>query len=267
MALNELQKKNAAIIKAEAEKEGLKNKFVQDAILGIAYKESGLNPAASEVSYAGTKNARIREIFPTKTGKMSDAELDALKKDKEKFFNHVYAGIIGNGPGDGWRLRGRGFNQITGLDNYKAIKDSTGKDVVADPDLLSDPHIAAEAAIDYFKKGLEKGIKLGKFGPDIKSVNDFKDMKSAYNAVYHVNAGLGKQLYDKGGNIINDRTGGYKKGLDALAFFRGAIDFGTAVAKEQVKESVEAVKNNPKTTAAIVIMLASGIFLIIKGIS
>lgn len=264
MALSQEQKNNAAILKAEAIAQGITNPFVHEAIMGIAYKESGLKPDASEISYAGTKNARIKEIF-SKTRKLSDAELDALKKDPKKFFDFVYTGIAGNGPNDGYKFRGRAFNQITGLGNYKAAKDSTGIDVVSNPDLLAKPEIAAKATVAYFKKGLLNGVKLKKF--PAKDINDFKDLKSAYNAVYHVNAGLGKDLYDTGGNIKNDSTGGYKKGLDSLAFFRGAVDTGLSAAKEQAKETVETVKENPITTVVIFGMLGTGIFLIIKGIS
>ena len=39
-------------------------------------------------------------------------------------------------PGDGWRYRGRGPIQITGLDNYKLLQRDTGLEVIAHPDIL-----------------------------------------------------------------------------------------------------------------------------------
>lgn len=47
---------------------------------------------------------------------------------------------LGNTPehdGDGYRYRGRGWIQVTGLANYKLVSQELGKDFVADPDLLA----------------------------------------------------------------------------------------------------------------------------------
>ena len=47
---------------------------------------------------------------------------------------------LGNTPeadGDGQKFKGRGFIQITGLNNYKAYKHASGFDVVADPSMIS----------------------------------------------------------------------------------------------------------------------------------
>ena len=68
----------------------------------------------------------------------------------------VYANIIGNGPvssGDGWKYRGRGFNQLTGRANYKKYGNIIGKDLVENPDLVNDTKVAADIAIAFATKG------------------------------------------------------------------------------------------------------------------
>lgn len=246
--LNSKQIEIANILKNEMTKAGITNPFMQTAILGIAYKESMLNPAAQEVSYAKTSNDRIRNIFAKAKG-VSDAQLDALKKDKVAFFDFVYNGIIGNGPKDGYLFRGRGFNQLTGRANYKAYGDSLGVDLVSNPDLVSTPEIASKVVISFMKKGVDTLKKLGKFSG--KDINDVPDLKTAYNTVYNVNAGAGKNLYDAQGNIKNDSTGGYKTGKDSLDFISKAIIGVNTAITETATAAAEEVKKKPLSSALI----------------
>ena len=72
--------------------------------------------------------------------------------------NIVYGGAWGeknlgnNQPGDGWKYRGRGAKQTTGRSNYNNVKQVTGIDVIANPDLLADPDIGMQAACIFWQK-------------------------------------------------------------------------------------------------------------------
>jgi predicted chitinase len=75
-----------------------------------------------------------------------------LKSNNENFFNYVYGpkgagpGLSNTQPGDGYKYRGRGFNQITGRGNYKAYG------LESNPDKMNDVEGAADAAIAFLAK-------------------------------------------------------------------------------------------------------------------
>jgi len=63
-------------------------------------------------------------------------------KNPERLANHTYAGRIGNGneaSGDGWRYRGRGWQQLTGRANYRSRGLALGIDLEGNPDLAVGP--------------------------------------------------------------------------------------------------------------------------------
>lgn len=143
------------------------------AVMGVVGGESGFK-TFKEASYRNTSNSRIRSIFPSKLGKMSDSKLNKIKKSDEDFFNAVYGGMYGNAPDEGYKYVGRGFNGITFKGNYKAAQDCTGISFVSNPELMEDPSNAAKALSCYFKK--------------IKDINDFE---KAFQEAYRQNAGPG----------------------------------------------------------------------------
>ena len=110
--------------------------------------------------------------------------LDELKSDCEKFFDAVYGpkatDCLGwntgnDNEGDGYKYRGRGFNQITFKANYQKYGEAVGMDLVSDPDKLNDINVAAEAAVAFLTKG--------------SRVPDFKSKEEATNYFLVVNAG------------------------------------------------------------------------------
>ena len=65
------------------------------------------------------------------------------------YFNK-YDGRMGNGPGEGYTYRGRGYIQLTGKDNYQKYSDKLGIDLVNNPDWAARPETASRIAAQYW---------------------------------------------------------------------------------------------------------------------
>lgn len=174
-------------------KYGITNKFTRIAILSVAAKETRFIPK-TETSYNNTPNDRIRQLWWGLFGKMPDHQLTALKSDPVAFFEAVYGNKYGNEKyGDGYKYRGRGYNQITFKGNYKNISNKIGVDIVSKPDLANDADIAALCYIAYLKDRLDTiPASIG-----VKTWNDFNNLETAIVTVFRANAGWGKDISDK----------------------------------------------------------------------
>lgn len=65
-------------------------------------------------------------------------------------------------PGDGYRYRGRGLIQTTGRFNYQATGKALGVELVASPELLGQPELAARSAAWFWSaKGLNEIADTG----------------------------------------------------------------------------------------------------------
>lgn len=117
--------------------------------------ESGLKPISENLNYSMIGLTQtFGKYFPTK------AIASLYARQPEKIANKVYANRMGNGDetsGDGWKYRGKGFLQITGKDNYKALSKDTEVDYIKDPNLLLKEADAMISALWYWKRnGLNK---------------------------------------------------------------------------------------------------------------
>jgi putative chitinase len=90
---------------------------------------------------------RLNAMFSAVKSEEEAATL--IAKGPEAIANVVYANRNGNGPassGDGWRYRGRGWVQLTGLANYFAAQRDLGEPYVEKPDLVATTPDAALTA-------------------------------------------------------------------------------------------------------------------------
>lgn len=200
--------KNIQILIDTMKKHGITNPYTQVGILGVIGKESNYIPKI-EGGYGNTSNQRIRKIFGTRVNGLSDAELDSIKKDDNKFFDLVYGPGDNTGKsqkygnssvGDGWKYRGRGFNQLTFKGSYEKMQkiiDAKSKlnrpvNIVTNPELLDDPEVAAEVAVLFFISRAASPQMAQKFG--VSDLNGFKDQFTATKAMTNANAGWGNDV-------------------------------------------------------------------------
>lgn len=221
-------------------KYGITNPYVQKGILGTIAKESKFVPK-SELSYGSTSNTRIRSIFGKRLTDVDDNQLTALKADPIKFFNKVYGGWMGNyGAGDGYKYRGRGLNQLTGRDNYNFYSKKIGRDIVANPELVNDPQVAAEVSAAFFSEAFKNKTLLNKIG--VSNINDIGDLQTGVRAAVQANAGAGTSLET---DFMKENL---RRALNAVSEFETTV--------------LETVKKNPGRTILVIL----GISLLVTGV-
>jgi putative chitinase len=107
----------------------------------------------------GYRPERAYEVFPRRFGSLANAKSIYAKSGSTGLFEVIYSGRNGNDkPGDGSKYIGRAFLQITGKANYETIKDETGIDVIAKPELLEEPEMATRASMVWWKVNIHRRI-------------------------------------------------------------------------------------------------------------
>lgn len=97
---------------------------------------------------------RMAEVWPSRFP--TEASAAPYAGNPRALANKVYNGRMGNetGTDDGWNFRGRGGCQTTGREGYQRVRNSTGYDVIHNPDLLLDRKLFLEfAAADFVNCG------------------------------------------------------------------------------------------------------------------
>lgn len=232
-SLTPLQKERVAYLDKELQK-FFKNPYVRAGIIATITKESGFSNL-KEISYANTSNERIRKIFGSRVAKYNDAQLTALKKNYNAFFNEVYGGQFGvvqlgnTQAGDGSKFVGRGYNQITGRSNYTRVGKAIGVDLANNPELLEKPEVAAKAAAHFFKGSFDagKGTIQARYG--ITDLSQVKDTKTGAKIAHNANMGWKNPPE-------TDPTGGFQLTLARVqSIFDGLPSAGEFVKKNSTK--------------------------------
>jgi len=97
----------------------------------------------------------------------------------DKYDTGKLAAVLGNTPekdGDGFKYRGRGYAQLTGLANYIRARNKFGVDFVNNPDLALHHDYSANITVSGMTEGWFTGKKLSDY-------TSYKDMRRVVNGM------------------------------------------------------------------------------------
>jgi putative chitinase len=132
----------------------------------LAHESAGFRGLTESLKYTNAQH--LLDTF-SNVQTLDHAE-HLIAQGQEAIGNWVYANKLGNGnaaSGDGYRFRGRGFIMNTGRANYAEVAKYTELSTVNNPDLLSTPDVAAQAAAMFWKT---RKINLAADADDIEAV-------------------------------------------------------------------------------------------------
>lgn len=118
----------------------------------VSHESMGRTRFVENLNYTASRLPQVSAGWRRKFSPRSVAVAYA-RKGPQAIANKAYAYVNGNGDeasGDGWRYRGRGDIQLTGLGNYAKAEAGTGLPLVSDPDLAADPKNSAIIAAWYW---------------------------------------------------------------------------------------------------------------------
>lgn len=123
----------------------------------IAHESARLTRVVENLNYSAEGLAKTwpRRYAGPHDMDMPNATAISLANRPEQIANLTYAGRLGNGSpmsGDGWRYRGRGLIQITGRSNYAQSGAEMGVDLIAHPEQLEQPFLAAMSAAEWWSR-------------------------------------------------------------------------------------------------------------------
>ena len=179
------------IFEQELIKSGITDAKALASYMGIAEGETGGFTSLKEAGRYKSAD-RIKEVFKSRSDVIARAD-EIAAMGMEQQYNALYGGEWGKKnlgnieAGDGYKYRGRGFNQLTGRSNYESIGKLIGADLVNKPDLLLDPKIAAQANIAYNKRNLGSLGATASFEDYLKATGGSHDLWDKKRASYAAN--------------------------------------------------------------------------------
>ena len=186
---------------AQCKADGIPNRYIIAGILATVSKESQFVPQDEGMNYSAKG---LLELFGRYFQK-GRANASEYERKPEKIGNYIYGytfkdgvktiGRYGNNlPGDGYKFRGRGFNQITfkgnSSDGYIKFGKLLGVDLVSNPASLNTLSNASKALVRFYTDIEKKSNKLLKSKFKKSSLNDFDNWDQALLCIINMTAGF-----------------------------------------------------------------------------
>ena len=120
----------------------------------IAHESARLTMLVENLNYSAQG---LAQTWPSRYADMTgqpNALAQSIARKPATIASLTYANRMGNGSagsGDGWRYRGRGLIQITGRANYARSGAELGVDLIAHPEQLETPFLAALSAAEWWR--------------------------------------------------------------------------------------------------------------------
>jgi putative chitinase len=133
----------------------------------VAHESNNFKAIRENLNYSAEG---LLKIFPKYFSK--DTAM-ACARQPEKIANIVYSNRMGNSDrqsGHGWKYRGRGFIQLTGMINYESFGKYIGENIIDNPDLVATKYPLLSAGWFFEKKGLWKICDEGDSVETIKKI-------------------------------------------------------------------------------------------------
>ena len=115
-------------------------------ILAMIHGDSSFR-LIEEPSFTDEPVTKIRNVFGSRTEPLSDEQLENLKKDDIRFYDHVYSDIGGH------KYKGRGFLHISGQKYYRKLTEDIGSgvdDFLLEPSKIMENNENSILAIHYY---------------------------------------------------------------------------------------------------------------------
>lgn len=146
----------------------------------------------------------LQKTFGKRIKSGADAQA-LLAAGPEAVAERVYGGRadLGNTQaGDGFKFRGRGYTQLTGRANYAAAGKALGVDLEKNPDMATDPAVAARIATWYWKNRVGSKGASGDVASVTKRINGgmngFADRNAKFSAYQGNIAEVNRMASDAG---------------------------------------------------------------------
>jgi putative chitinase len=147
-----------ALVTQAALRSGIRKRSELAALLAqTAHESNNFRVMGEDLSYSAQG---LMKTFPSAFPNARIASQYANRP--QAIANRAYANRLGNGSeksGDGWRYRGRGYIQLTGRENYRRAGRALGLPLERQPDLASDPEVAAKVAVWYWKNRTQPNVR------------------------------------------------------------------------------------------------------------